>query len=68
MRSKKPDFFNVKNTIKSYPDAQYYIFFGERSNGKTYSSLELCLEEYVKMGSMPNFKSWMAIKKMGRRY
>lgn len=51
MRAKKPDFFNVKNTIKSYPDAQYYIFFGERSNGKTYSSLELCLEEYVKSGS-----------------
>jgi hypothetical protein len=45
---KKPDFFDVRGTIKSYPDAQYYIFFGERSNGKTYSSLDLCLEYYHK--------------------
>lgn len=45
---KKPDFFDVRGTIKSYPGAQYYIFFGERSNGKTYSSLDLCLEYYHK--------------------
>ena len=47
---KKPTFFSVKPTIKAYPDAYYYVFFGERSNGKTYSSLDYCLEKYKKTG------------------
>lgn len=50
MARKKPTFFDVRGTIKSYPDAQYYLFIGERSNGKTYSSLDMCLEEYSKTG------------------
>lgn len=31
-------------------EAQYYIIFGERSNGKTYGTLNHCLEEYFKYG------------------
>lgn len=31
--------------------AQYNIIFGERSNGKTYGTLEYCLTEYFKDGS-----------------
>lgn len=32
-------------------DACYYIIYGERSNGKTYGTLNYCLEEYFKNGS-----------------
>lgn len=28
--------------------AQYYVIYGERSNGKTYGTLQYCLEEYFK--------------------
>ena len=30
--------------------ARYYVIFGERSNGKTYGTLEYCIEEYFKNG------------------
>ena len=32
-------------------EAQYNIIYGERSNGKTYGTLEYCLTEYFKDGS-----------------
>ena len=31
--------------------ARYNVIFGERSNGKTYGTLEYCLDEYFKNGS-----------------
>ena len=31
--------------------ARYNVIFGERSNGKTYGTVEYCLEEYFKNGS-----------------
>ena len=32
-------------------DAQYNVIFGERSNGKTYGTLEYCIDQYFKDGS-----------------
>lgn len=49
MINKKPKFYSLKN-IRS-KNAHYNVIFGERSNGKTFSVLELGLEEYVKDGT-----------------
>ena len=43
-------FFDVRNLISAVPDAQYYMIYGERSNGKTYSSLSYALERFVEYG------------------
>ena len=45
---KKFDFYDVRHLLRDYPNAYYYVVFGERSNGKTYSSLDYALERYVK--------------------
>lgn len=47
----KEKFYNIASTIQRFPDAQYYVVFGERSNGKTYSALYYGLEQYFKDGS-----------------
>lgn len=47
----KETFYRVRKLLKLYPDAQYYMIVGERSNGKTYSLMEYSLEEYVKTGN-----------------
>lgn len=44
------EFYDVRKTLKEYPDAYYYLVFGERSNGKTYSALDYALERYGKTG------------------
>ena len=43
-------YYNVKTLIAKIPDAHYYMVIGERTNGKTYSILEYCLERYVNFG------------------
>lgn len=47
---KKFEFYNIRKLLKSYPDAFYYVVFGERSNGKTWSALDYGLERYRKTG------------------
>ena len=47
---KRFEFYDIKRLIKEYPNAYYYVVFGERSNGKTYSALNYCLERYAKSG------------------
>lgn len=47
---KKFDFYDIRKTLRDYPDAFYYVVFGERSNGKTYSALSYALDRYVKSG------------------
>lgn len=47
---KKFDFYEIQRTIKAYPNAQYYLVYGERSNGKTYSALNYALERWAKNG------------------
>lgn len=43
-------YYNIKNIVKKYPSAYYYVIYGERSNGKTYSALNMALENYFKTG------------------
>lgn len=46
--AKKFEYYDIRRLFKSYPDAHYYVVFGERSNGKTYSALSYAIERYVK--------------------
>lgn len=50
MPLRKPKYYDISHLIKDYPDAYYYMAFGERSNGKTYSALNYALERYFKHG------------------
>ena len=46
----KFSFYDAAHLVKDYPDAYYYIIIGERSNGKTYSSLKYALKNYFEKG------------------
>lgn len=48
--AKKFEFYDVRKLLKDYPEAYYYVVFGERSNGKTYSSLDYALERFARTG------------------
>lgn len=48
--AKRFEFYDIEKLLKAYPEAYYYVVFGERSNGKTYSALMRCLRNYVKTG------------------
>lgn len=39
--------FNIKDLLNEVPDAHIYMVFGERSNGKTYSTLQYAVEQFV---------------------
>lgn len=39
--------FDVRDIMKAVPDANIYIIVGERTGGKTYSSLSVCLDRLV---------------------
>ena len=43
-------YYDIRRLLKDYPDSQYYVVFGERSNGKTHSSLDYALERYFATG------------------
>lgn len=47
--SKKVKYYDIRKTIKK-TDVPYYMVIGKRSNGKTYSSLQYCIENRVKKG------------------
>lgn len=50
MPLRKPKYYDIAHLLKDYPDAHYYVVFGERSNGKTYSAMQYALERYFKHG------------------
>lgn len=50
MALRKLKYYDISHLLKDYPDAYYYMAFGERSNGKTYSALNYALERYFKHG------------------
>ena len=53
IKIKKPSkrkYYSFKRLMEQYPDCQYYIIYGERSNGKSYSILELMVEEFYNSG------------------
>lgn len=41
-------YFDVRRIMDAYPGCHYYMVFGERSNGKTYSALDFALENAAK--------------------
>lgn len=43
-------YYDVRDTLRAYPNAHYYVVYGERSNGKTYSALDYVLDNYLKTG------------------
>lgn len=50
MGLRKPKYYDISHLVRDYPDAYYYVAFGERSNGKTYSALDYALERYYSTG------------------
>ena len=40
-------YYSFKRLINKHPEALYYLIYGERSNGKSYSILEFLIEEFV---------------------
>lgn len=46
-----PGWTDVRDIFAKVPDANIYMFHGERSNGKTYSALSYCLDKLVEDGS-----------------
>lgn len=53
---KKNKYWEVSKILKLYPEAQYYVIFGERSNGKTYGTLlDVALKEYFESGERNQF-------------
>lgn len=44
------EYFDIRSLFKQVPDAQYYMVYGERSNGKTYSALSYAIENFVERG------------------
>lgn len=46
----KYKFYSGERILTSNPNAQYYVIFGERSNGKTYWALEHALRNYAETG------------------
>lgn len=47
---KKLKYYDIKSLLMRVPDAHYYMVIGERTNGKSYSILNYCLERYVNYG------------------
>lgn len=49
---KKPSkrYYDIRKLMNDYPDGIYYVVIGERSNGKTYSSLDQALEKNAQTG------------------
>lgn len=46
----KAEFTDISKTIKKYGFCQWYVFFSERSNGKSYSALRLVFDEFIEFG------------------
>lgn len=44
-------YYRLNNIHKKAPEAKYYMIFGERSNGKTYSVIEHALIDFIKTGN-----------------
>lgn len=48
---KENEYWTRKRIVNVCPDAQYYMIFGERSNGKTYDFLFHSFLDYIKTGN-----------------
>lgn len=48
-------YYSFERLIKKYPDVYYYIIYGERSNGKSYSTLKYLVEEFYNSNYTKSF-------------
>ena len=46
----KSEFYQLDNILKACPEAKYFVIWGERSNGKTFSVLEYGIDKYFATG------------------
>lgn len=53
--AKQIKYYSLKRLLELHPDCQYYIVYGERSNGKSYSALSYTLEEFYKSNFTKSF-------------
>lgn len=43
-------YYDFRGMMKSYPDATYYMCYSGRSDGKTFSGIDIIIEDYCKHG------------------
>lgn len=46
----KLKYYDIRHLFTKYPDAYYYMAIGERSNGKTFSAMDYCLQNFFENG------------------
>lgn len=72
MAKEKIKYYSVRKLINHVPDAQYYVVYGERSNGKTYSVLDYAIERYFthneKFGIIRRYKEDLKGKNGGAMF
>lgn len=51
-------YYDIERLVKDYPAAYYYVVYGERSNGKTYSALSYALERRAKGEHFAYIRRW----------
>lgn len=49
--ARNSDYYTIDHILNNNIKAQYYIIFGMRSNGKSYSVKHFCLEQFAETGS-----------------
>lgn len=49
-KKKNDGYYHISDLENKYPGALYYMVFGEKSNGKTYSILEKIIKNYTQSG------------------
>lgn len=47
---KKFKYYDIRHMLNVVSDAYYYMCIGERSNGKTYSAMDYCIENFARDG------------------
>ena len=47
---KKESYYSVKHILEVGKSCLYFVIYGERSNGKTYSTIEYCLTKFFESG------------------
>lgn len=50
MKYNRNDFYQLDNIFAAAPNAQYYVIWGERSNGKTFAVCEYAIDKYFATG------------------
>lgn len=63
----KPKYYSINPILTYAPDALYYVIFGERSNGKTFSCLEYVLMNYIEHGQQAAYIRRYAEDLKGKR-